>query len=109
MEIRHPRTGDAPALAAVHVQSWRDAYEGLLPDDLIASMTVERRQAMWERIIESHASNAWLAEDDGTVRAKQRLKELFCPASDDWRRKVIGDSTALVRTSLRGLATLGET
>ena len=67
MEIRHPRTGDAPALAAVHVQSWLDAYEGLLSDDLIGSMTVERRQSMWERIIESHAVNAWLAEIDDTV------------------------------------------
>ena len=67
MEIRHPTADDVPALAAVHVQSWRDAYDGLLPDDLIASVTVERRTVMWERITESHATNAWLAAVDGQV------------------------------------------
>jgi hypothetical protein len=34
--IRPARPADAPALAAVHVATWRDAYAGLLPDEFLA-------------------------------------------------------------------------
>jgi len=39
----------------------------------------------------------WCADDDPRrEQAKQRLMELFCPASESWRRKVIGDSLGLI-------------
>jgi hypothetical protein len=47
----------------------------------------------------------WLG---GEVRpdhwTKRRLKEVFCPASPTWRRKVIEDATGLVRSALAALA-----
>jgi GNAT superfamily N-acetyltransferase len=54
-------------MAAVQTDTWRDAYAGLLPDDLIASITVERRTATWTRAIASHDMSCWVAEVDGTI------------------------------------------
>jgi hypothetical protein len=39
--IRPARPADAPALAAVHVATWRDAYAGLLPDEFLASLDLD--------------------------------------------------------------------
>ena len=40
--------GDAAAVAEVHVAAWRSAYRGLLPAELLAAQTVERRTAAWQ-------------------------------------------------------------
>jgi hypothetical protein len=42
--------------------------------------------------------------DRRTVRAKKRLKELFCPASRHWRSRVLEQSCRLVREAVDGLA-----
>jgi ribosomal protein S18 acetylase RimI-like enzyme len=46
--IRPAAVADAQAIAVVHVAAWQDAYAGLLPDDVLAGLTVsewaERRQ-----------------------------------------------------------------
>jgi GNAT superfamily N-acetyltransferase len=38
---------DARAIAAVHVATWRDAYAGLLPDDLLDGLNVDERAEVW--------------------------------------------------------------
>jgi ribosomal protein S18 acetylase RimI-like enzyme len=38
---------DAEALAKVHVASWRETYEGLLPDAYLARMSVEDHARRW--------------------------------------------------------------
>jgi len=48
--IRQATEGDAPALAAVHVQAWQWAYRGQLPDAFLDELaaTLPRREA-WRR------------------------------------------------------------
>ena len=43
-----------------------------------------------------------------TVRAKQRLKELFCPSSEAWRSQVLERSLDLVGRAVRGLHDLSQ-
>jgi len=43
--IRAATPTDAAGIAAVHVQSWRDTYAGLLPDEFLARMTSPETQA----------------------------------------------------------------
>lgn len=50
IHIREPVPDDAPALGRTHAEAWRVAYEGQMPAELLAAMTVARRTAMWERI-----------------------------------------------------------
>jgi Protein of unknown function (DUF2817) len=43
--------------------------------------------------------------DPTTLRAKERLKELFCPASPEWRSRTLSIGCGLVDKALNGLAT----
>ncbi|MFJ4343466.1 GNAT family N-acetyltransferase [Streptomyces sp. NPDC088915] len=47
MPIREALPGDAAALAAVHVLSWRAAYRELLPRPYLEGLDVEERAAVW--------------------------------------------------------------
>ncbi len=60
---------DAWAVARVHVDSWRSAYAGLLPDELLAGLSVEQRAEAWTRILGERATGSGLLvlEGDGAV------------------------------------------
>jgi ribosomal protein S18 acetylase RimI-like enzyme len=49
--IREATRDDARAIAEIHVAAWRAAYRGLIPDDYLASLSVDQRTAFWETII----------------------------------------------------------
>jgi len=45
--VRQAAPGDTAAMAALHVRAWRAAYAGLVPDEFLAGLKVEDREAMW--------------------------------------------------------------
>ncbi len=45
--------------------------------------------------------------DPRTIKAKARLKELFCPESPEWRAKVLADGVNLIRRAADGLRSIG--
>lgn len=47
MQIRPATAADARAIAEVHIASWRSTYVGLLPDEVLANLSVERRENYW--------------------------------------------------------------
>jgi GNAT superfamily N-acetyltransferase len=49
--VRSADASDAPAIAEVHVASWRAAYRGLLPDEYLDSRTVEVRTQQWDAVL----------------------------------------------------------
>ncbi len=51
VEIRPATPGDAPALGAMHVAAWREAYTGILPEGMLASLSAESRAAMWLQLL----------------------------------------------------------
>jgi ribosomal protein S18 acetylase RimI-like enzyme len=67
MKLRAATIDDARAIAAVHVRSWQQAYRDLLPTDLLANLSIDRRQAMWARAIGDAQSSQLVAEADGSV------------------------------------------
>ena len=69
MRVRAAVERDAEAVARVHVESWRSTYRGLVPDDYLAGLSVERRADVWRRLIaEAGADRGVLVlEDDGDV------------------------------------------
>lgn len=48
MTVRRAEPADAAAIAAVHVRSWQGAYRGLLPQEFLDGLSVERRVDGWE-------------------------------------------------------------
>ncbi len=52
---------------------------------------------------ENQAHHWGTSGSPSTMRAKQRLKELFCPADERWRLNVLNQSLRLVRQAIDGL------
>ncbi|GAA4705403.1 GNAT family N-acetyltransferase [Pseudonocardia yuanmonensis] len=55
VEVRAAAPADAGAIARVVVDSWRRAYAGLLPDELLAGLSVEDRRRMWRAVLDAAA------------------------------------------------------
>ncbi len=47
VDVRDAGPRDAAVIAAIHAQSWRDAYRGILSDDYLANDVDAERLAMW--------------------------------------------------------------
>jgi len=45
--IREARPDDARAIAEVHVEGWRWGYRDILPDEHLASLSVDERETRW--------------------------------------------------------------
>ncbi|CAN5345369.1 GNAT family N-acetyltransferase [soil metagenome] len=51
IRLRAAILNDAAALGAMHVASWRETYRGILPDEMLADLSVDSRTAMWTTIL----------------------------------------------------------
>jgi ribosomal protein S18 acetylase RimI-like enzyme len=47
VELRNATPADVRAIAAVNVASWRAAYRGLVPDDVLSGLCVPDRERFW--------------------------------------------------------------
>ena len=53
VSLRPARPGDAAAIARVHVETWRAAYAGIVPDTYLVTMTESKQALQWNRTIRS--------------------------------------------------------
>jgi GNAT superfamily N-acetyltransferase len=58
--IREATAFDARALASVLVRSWRAAYRGIIDDDYLASLSVERRAQGFDRWFRDHPPSSFI-------------------------------------------------
>jgi GNAT superfamily N-acetyltransferase len=64
--IRPALPADSPACARVRVDTWRQAYQGLMPADILAKLSYERaekawRESLWENL---HPGSFGLVAED---------------------------------------------
>jgi ribosomal protein S18 acetylase RimI-like enzyme len=52
IRIRAAKRGDTKAIGRIQVDTWRDAYAGLLPDKVLLRMSAEIEGGRWVRVIE---------------------------------------------------------
>ncbi len=64
MKTRRAEPRDASAIAAVHLAGWNETYRGMLPDDFLDAMTLERRLELWRVRLADPARITYLAERD---------------------------------------------
>ena len=66
MRIREASPTDVPAIARVHVDSWRTTYRGIVPDEALAGLSYADREAMWTKIFADTTARGfrYVAEDD---------------------------------------------
>jgi ribosomal protein S18 acetylase RimI-like enzyme len=60
MRIRWATPDDASAIARVHVESWRTAYRGILPDDFLDGLTLESREERWRERLANPISEQFI-------------------------------------------------
>jgi GNAT superfamily N-acetyltransferase len=69
--IRPAVLADVPAIAGVHVASWRTTYPGIVAQAHIDGLTVEAQAARWERRLSDQTpqapSNMVAVDDSGSV------------------------------------------
>jgi len=63
--VREARRADALGIATVHVRSWEATYRGLMPDDLLDSMTVDRRTQGWSTLLRQQRSGVTFVAAEG--------------------------------------------
>jgi len=71
MLIREATHNDVPAMAKVHVDTWRTTYRGIVPDEHLANLSYERRANGWYQVLSR-------APEDGnfTFVAKEETGEI---------------------------------
>ena len=71
ISCREGKLSDAWAIGRLHVDSWRETYAGLLPDELLDSLSVEARSAMWSSVLGepdgSRQTAVFVAESGGEI------------------------------------------
>ena len=65
--VRPAAPRDAKAIADIHVATWQAAYQGVIPDDFLKAMTVEKRLAYWREAIEFSDPQILVAVDADRV------------------------------------------
>ena len=67
MNIRWASVRDARQLAKVHVDSWRAAYRGMVPDSALRDFTVDRWEKHFRKAIADKTEEIAVAEEDGVI------------------------------------------
>jgi len=124
LTVRPAEIDDAPAIAKVHVETWRSAFTGIIPQAYLDSMTVQNRTFVWVRLLEGQgpAAITLVSEDhdrrvigfvsggplrhrDGRYQAE--ISSLYVLAShqrgNHGRRLFLAASDRLARSGLQGL------
>lgn len=65
--IRAATIEDAPAIARVHVASWRSTYRTLLPGDFLDSLSEVGYAERWQRFIGEAGNLVYVIEDAGRL------------------------------------------
>jgi len=58
---------DAPAIARVHVDSWRTTYRDIVPEEHLARLSYEERENLWKRVIADPRQFTFVAEERGRI------------------------------------------
>lgn len=95
MKVRPACGGDELGIARIHVLTWQTAYRGLIPDTILEGLSVERRTAMWRRIISESVlpkNGAFvLIGDDDEISGFVHVS----PSRDDDASDEVGEITGL--------------
>ena len=63
MKIERAISEDVPAIARAQVRSWQAAYECIVPAEQLATLSVERREALWRELLARGAPELLVAKD----------------------------------------------
>lgn len=65
---------DAERIAEIHVESWKAAYQGIIPQDYLDSLDQEKRRQVWEEMIPKTEEFLFVGESEGQINGFAHLK-----------------------------------
>jgi len=65
--VRRAKIEDAKGIATVHIEMWRCAYSGIVPQPYLDTLSVEKKAGVWERQIKDENSDIWVFFDENIV------------------------------------------
>ena len=65
--IREANDCDAAVMADIHIASWREAYQKIIPNDILENLDVGQRTQQWIANITADALHTIVAEVDGQI------------------------------------------
>src|SRR5712691_2679399 len=65
MQITPATLEDARQVAEIHVTTWQSAYQGILPAEYLASLSVEKHEAMWRESTVKGVPELFVAKVEG--------------------------------------------
>ena len=65
--LRHATPDDAEALARLHIDAWRVAYRGLVPDTVLEQLDYARRAARFRESLAANREETYVAERAGKL------------------------------------------
>jgi len=69
--IRRATDADVLPMAKVHIASWRETYPGLLPDPMLARLSVANEAIRWQRMLDRPrawgGAMAFVADQQGSI------------------------------------------
>lgn len=66
-DIRSATEADIPVIARLHVEGWKGAYGGVVDQNYLDSLTVEKRTSDWANWIKDGESQIFIAETNGAA------------------------------------------
>ena len=67
MHIERATLEDAHVIAEIHVLTWRAVYQGIVPAEYLATLSVEKRKALWRESIAKGTPEVWVARIEGCI------------------------------------------
>jgi ribosomal protein S18 acetylase RimI-like enzyme len=67
MKIQPAESEDVPAIARAQVRSWQAAYECIVPAEHLATLSVDKREALWRELLLRGAPELLVAKDNEYV------------------------------------------
>jgi RimJ/RimL family protein N-acetyltransferase len=71
-KIRYADISDAKTLGEIHSKSWKVAYKGIVPNEILDNITVEKRQKYFEKAL----TDGW--EEDAIIFKDNEAVGLIC-------------------------------
>jgi ribosomal protein S18 acetylase RimI-like enzyme len=67
VNVRPARLEDARRLGEIHVETWRATYTGVMPQELLDSLSVDARERLWSEWIPNPEVAVFVADSDDEV------------------------------------------
>jgi ribosomal protein S18 acetylase RimI-like enzyme len=67
MQVRTATAADAPKIASIHIETWRAAYRGQVPDTVLNALNIESRTVFFHERLTQLRGQLFVAEDGGSL------------------------------------------